>query len=378
MIRLAPASAPASLGPRPGPSATAVPGQPTGAGQPTGGQTTGGQVSGLGRRRTVGLAAAVIALVVVVLASLALGSRDIPVTEVIRAFLAPTGSSDQLVVLEMRLPRTVLGILVGAALGAAGGLMQALTRNPLADPGILGVNAGASLAVAVGVGVFGITSISGYIWFAFIGALLATVAVYLIGAAGPGRSVDPLRLTLAGVAVAAVLTGLTKGILLTDERAFDAFRAWDVGAIAGRGFDTVAAVAPFIAVGVVLTLVLSRALNAVALGDDLAAGLGVSVHRTRMLSILAVTLLAGAATAAAGPIAFIGLMIPHVARWVTGTDQRWILAYSLLLGPILLLVSDVLGRLVMKPGELQVGVVTAFVGAPVLIALVRRKKASRL
>ncbi|WP_309133281.1 iron chelate uptake ABC transporter family permease subunit [Brevibacterium sp.] len=334
--------------------------------------------TGLRRRRAIGLLVTAVALGVMVLASLALGSRDIPVSEVVRAFTAPTGSSDHLVVLEMRLPRTVLGILVGLALGAAGGLMQALTRNPLADPGILGVNAGASLAVAIGVGFFGITSISGYIWFAFVGALLATIAVYLIGAAGPGHSVDPMRLTLAGVAVAAVLTGLTKGILLTDERAFDAFRAWDVGAIAGRGFDTVSAVAPFIAAGVVLTLLLSRALNAVALGDDLAAGLGVSVHRTRVLSILAVTLLAGAATAAAGPIAFVGLMIPHIARWITGTDQRWILAYSLLLAPVLLLVSDVLGRVVMRPGELQVGVVTAFVGAPVLIALVRRKKASGL
>ncbi|RBP66239.1 iron complex transport system permease protein [Brevibacterium sanguinis] len=332
----------------------------------------------LRRKRVLGLIASIIVLAAMIVASLAIGSRDIAVAEVVRALVDPTDSDDHLVVLELRLPRTVLGILVGVALGSAGGLMQALTRNPLADPGILGVNAGASLAVAVGIGFFGVASISGYIWFAFIGALLATIAVYLIGSAGPSRSVDPIRLTLAGVAVAAVLAGLTKGILLTDERAFDAFRAWDVGAIAGRGFDTVAAVAPFVGVGVVLTLLLSRALNAVALGDDLAAGLGVSVQRTRILSILAVTLLAGAATAAAGPIGFIGLMIPHIARWIVGTDQRWILGYSLLLSPILLLFSDVLGRVVMKPGELQVGVVTAFVGAPVLIALVRRKKASGL
>ncbi|MDN5595103.1 MAG: iron chelate uptake ABC transporter family permease subunit, partial [Brevibacterium sp.] len=224
----------------------------------------------------------------------------------------------------------------------------------------------------------GITSINGYIWFAFLGALVATTGVYIIGSSGRSRSVDPIRLTLAGVAVAAVLTGLTKGILLTNERAFDAFRAWDVGAIAGRGFDTVYAVAPFIVVGIVLALFLAHSLNAVALGDDLAASLGTSVNRTRILTILAVTLLAGGATAAAGPIGFIGLMIPHIARWIVGPDQRWILSYSVILSPILLLVSDVLGRVVMKPGELQVGVVTAFVGAPVLIALVRRKKASGL
>lgn len=329
-------------------------------------------------KRVIGLVVAILALVVVVLASLAIGSRDMPLSEVIGAFFAPNGSDDQLVVLELRLPRTVLGILVGMGLGLAGGLIQALTRNPLADPGILGVNAGASFAVTIGIGFFGVTSINGYIWFAFLGALVATTGVYIIGSSGRNRSVDPIRLTLAGVAVAAVLTGLTKGILLTNERAFDAFRAWDVGAIAGRGFDTINAAAPFIIVGIILALFLAHSLNAVALGDDLAASLGTSVNRTRILSILAVTLLAGGATAAAGPIGFIGLMIPHIARWIVGPDQRWILSYSVILSPILLLVSDVLGRVVMKPGELQVGVVTAFVGAPVLIALVRRKKASGL
>ncbi|WP_152347935.1 iron chelate uptake ABC transporter family permease subunit [Brevibacterium sp. CFH 10365] len=329
-------------------------------------------------RRVLGLVAAIVTLIVVVAASLAIGARDMPISEVLGAFFAPTGSDDQLVVLELRLPRTVLGILVGMGLGLAGGLIQALTRNPLADPGILGVNAGASLAITIGVAFFGISSITGYIWFAFCGALVTTVGVYVIGSAGRNRTVDPIRLTLAGVAVAAVLTGLTKAILLTNERAFDAFRSWDVGAIAGRDFDTITAILPFMIIGTVLALALSHSLNAVALGDDLAASLGTSVNRTRVLSILAVTLLAGAATAAAGPIGFIGLMIPHIARWIVGPDQRWILGYSLVLSPILLLASDVIGRVVMKPGELQVGVVTAFVGAPVLIALVRRKKASGL
>lgn len=333
---------------------------------------------GLRAKRGIGLVAAIIVLVLVVLASLAIGTRDMPLSEVLDAFFNPSGSDDQLVVLELRLPRTLLGILVGMGLGLAGGLIQALTRNPLADPGILGINAGASFAVTIGIGFFGVTSINGYIWFAFVGALLATTGVYIIGSSGRNRSVDPIRLTLAGVAVAAVLAGLTKGILLTNERAFDAFRSWDVGAIAGRGFDTITAVAPFIIIGIVLALFLSHSLNAVALGDDLAASLGTSVNRTRVFSILAVTLLAGGATAAAGPIGFIGLMIPHIARWIVGPDQRWILSYSVILSPILLLVSDVLGRIVMKPGELQVGVVTAFVGAPVLIALVRRKKASGL
>ncbi|WP_167195444.1 iron chelate uptake ABC transporter family permease subunit [Brevibacterium pigmentatum] len=352
-------------------SATSAEAKPhTDTSHPTGGS--------LWIRRALGLVAALITLVVAIAASLAIGARDMPISEVLGAFFAPTGSDDQLVVLELRLPRTVLGILVGMGLGLAGGLIQALTRNPLADPGILGVNAGASLAITIGVAFFGISSITGYIWFAFAGALVATVGVYVIGSAGRSRTVDPIRLTLAGVAVAAVLTGLTKAILLTNERAFDAFRSWDVGAIAGRDFDTITAILPFIVIGTVLALALSHSLNAVALGDDLAASLGTSVNRTRVLSILAVTLLAGAATAAAGPIGFIGLMIPHIARWIVGPDQRWILGYSVVLSPILLLASDVIGRVVMKPGELQVGVVTAFVGAPVLIALVRRKKASGL
>jgi iron complex transport system permease protein len=352
-------------------SATSAEAKPhTDTSHPTGGS--------LRTRRVLGLVAAIITLIVVIAASLAIGARDMPLSEVLGAFFAPNGSDDQLVVLELRLPRTVLGILVGMGLGLAGGLIQALTRNPLADPGILGVNAGASLAITIGVAFFGISSITGYIWFAFGGALIATVGVYIIGSAGRSRSVDPIRLTLAGVAAAAVLTGLTKAILLTNERAFDAFRSWDVGAIAGRDFDTISAILPFIVIGTVLALALSHSLNAVALGDDLAASLGTSVNRTRVLSILAVTLLAGAATAAAGPIGFIGLMIPHIARWIVGPDQRWILGYSVVLSPILLLASDVIGRVVMKPGELQVGVVTAFVGAPVLIALVRRKKASGL
>ena len=352
-------------------SATSAEAKPhTDTSHPTGGS--------LRIRRALGLVAALITLVVVIAASLAIGARGMPISEVLGAFFAPTGSDDQLVVLELRLPRTVLGILVGMGLGLAGGLIQALTRNPLADPGILGVNAGASLAITIGVAFFGISSITGYIWFAFAGALVATVGVYVIGSAGRSRTVDPIRLTLAGVAVAAVLTGLTKAILLTNERAFDAFRSWDVGAIAGRDFDTITAILPFIVIGTVLALALSHSLNAVALGDDLAASLGTSVNRTRVLSILAVTVLAGAATAAAGPIGFIGLMIPHIARWIVGPDQRWILGYSVVLSPILLLASDVIGRVVMKPGELQVGVVTAFVGAPVLIALVRRKKASGL
>jgi iron complex transport system permease protein len=231
--------------------------------------------------------------------------------------------------------------------------------------------------VAVGIGGFGVASISGYVWFAFAGALLVSIAVYAIGSAGRGGA-DPLRLVLAGVALGAVLGGLTSALTLLDPKAFDAMRNWGAGSVVGRGLDLVWPVLPFLAVGLALALVTARPLNAIALGEDMASALGAHVLRTRILVIIAVTLLAGGATAIAGPIGFIGLMVPHVARWIVGPDQRWILPYTAVLSPILLLVADIVGRVVMRPAEIPVGIVTAFVGAPVLIVLIRRRKVSGL
>lgn len=250
------------------------------------------------------------------------------------------------------------------------------TRNPLADPGILGVNAGASFAIVIAIGVFGVSSLGGYIWWAFAGAVVTTLAVYLIGTSGRNVA-NPVRLTLAGVALGAVLTGVSSGLTLLNPKAFDHLRSWSVGSLDTRSMDTVLAVAPFMAAGLVVALFAIRGMNAVALGEDLATALGSSVNRTRILGVVAITLLSGSATAAAGAIGFVGLMVPHVARWIVGPDQRWILAVTLVLSPILLLVADVVGR-VAVPGELQVGVVTAFIGAPVLIALARRRKVSGL
>ncbi|MBQ7805398.1 iron chelate uptake ABC transporter family permease subunit, partial [Rhodococcus sp. (in: high G+C Gram-positive bacteria)] len=267
--------------------------------------------------------------------------------------------------------------IVGMALGVAGGLIQAMTRNPLADPGILGVNAGAGFAMVVAVAVFGLTSIWSYIWFAFLGAVIATAIVYTLGSIGRGGA-TPIRLTLAGVAIGSVLGGISSGITLLNPTAFDQMRQWNAGSLSGRSLEIVLAVAPFILIGLFLALALARQLNAVALGDDLARSLGANITRTRILGVIAVTLLCGAATAAAGPIGFVGLMVPHVARWFVGPDQRWILPYTLVCSPILLLFSDVVGRIVLRPGELQVGIVTAFIGAPVLIMLVRRSKVSGL
>lgn len=307
-----------------------------------------------------------------VVLSLAVGSNPLSPSEVLATLTGGGTDETRYVVRELRVPRTAVAVVVGAALGVAGALMQAFTRNPLADPGILGVNAGAAFCVALGVTFLGIRSITGYVWLAFAGALVVTAAVYLIGSGGRGRP-DPVRLTLAGVALGAVLSGITTGLSLSDPAAFDAMRSWNAGTVLGRGFDVLVPVLPLVALGLALALAVARGLNSVALGEDVARGQGVNVARTRWLVIAAVTLLAGSATAVAGPIAFIGLMVPHVVRWTLGPDQRRILAGAVLLGPTLLLIADVVGRLLVLPGEMPVGVVTAFVGAPALIVLVRRR-----
>jgi iron complex transport system permease protein len=327
-------------------------------------------------RRLAGLLIAVAALSILLLLSVSVGSKDIPADVVIDALLDRSGQGDA-VIWDMRIPRTVIGLAIGITLGVSGALIQALTRNPLADPGILGVDAGAAFFVTLGVGVFGISAVSGYVWFAFAGALVVTVAVYVIGSAGRGVA-DPIHLTLAGVALGAVLTGFVTALILMDPNTFDRLRNWSAGSLVGRGLDVFLPVLPFLVVGVLLAAFVAPSLNAIALGEDLARSLGTNVALARALVIVAVTLLAGGATAIAGPIGFVGLMVPHVARWFTGPDQRWILAYTVLLAPSLVLAADILGRIVIRPGEFPVGIVTAFVGAPVLILLVRRRKASGL
>ena len=327
--------------------------------------------------RAAGLVAAVALLVVLALASIAFGAKVIPLHEVAHALLQGSRTDDDLVITGLRVPRTLLGILVGAALGGSGAIIQAFTRNPLADPGILGVNAGSAFAVTLGIGFLGLTSIGQYLWLALAGAAAATLAVYVIGAASR-TGASPVRMTLAGVGLAAVLGGITSGITLSNPTIFQSMLSWSAGSLTGPPLATVAVIAPFVGAGLVLGAAITRPLNALALGDDLAAALGSRARVTRTAAVIAVTLLSGAATAAAGPIGFVGLMIPHLARWITGPDQRWIFAYTLVLGPCLLLASDVLGRIAMRPAELPVGIVTAFVGAPVLIILARRAKASAL
>jgi ABC-type Fe3+-siderophore transport system permease subunit len=328
------------------------------------------------RRRAIGLIVAFAALLILLVLSVMIGSTAIPPSAVWEALFNPAADIDQFAIRDYRLPRTIVGLVVGIALGLSGALIQALTRNPLADAGILGVHAGASFAVTVAVGLLGIRDIKGYQWFAFAGALIVTLIVLALGSTRRGQS--PVVMVLVGVSIGAVLGGARDALQLTDPDAFDALRSWNAGSIAGRPLDLLWPILPFFVIALILAFAVSGPLNATALGDELAVAQGVRLARTRILAILAITLLAGGATAIVGPIGFLGLMVPHVARWIVGPDQRWIFAYSVLLAPSLLLASDILGRLVIAPGELPVGIVTAFVGAPVLIALVRRSKASGL
>ena len=325
------------------------------------------------RGLVVGLLA--LALAVACVASIVFGSQRIGLADVWSGLIHGDGDAGA-IVQGMRIPRTVVGLAVGAALGIAGALIQGFTRNPLADPGILGVNAGASLGVVIGVAFFGVSAASGYIWFSFAGAIAATVLVYLIGSAGRSAP-DPLRMTLSGVALGAVMGGVVAAVGLLNPKVFDSMRTWNAGSLTSLTPD-VYAILPFVLVGLLLAFCLAPSLNALALGDDLATALGSRVILTRVLSIVAVTLLCGAATAAAGPIAFVGLMVPHAVRWLVGPHQGWILLGTLFAAPLLLLTADVIGRLVLRTGELPVSIVTALIGAPVLIALVRRRKASGL
>jgi len=325
-----------------------------------------------------GLVVAIGVLVLVSLLSVAVGAKAIPLHAVLDALFDydPT-NNDHLIVRSLRVPRTVVGLLVGAALGAGGTLMQGLTRNPLADPGILGVNAGAALFVVIGIYWFDLGSLLGYVWFAFIGAALASVIVYSLGSLGR-EGATPVKLALAGAALTAMLGSITTAILLMDVDTLDQFRFWNVGSLSGRTGTIAANVAPFIVVGLVMAIACGPMLNGLALGDDVARGLGQRIGTSRLIGAVAIVLLCGSATAAAGPIAFVGLAVPHVARVITGPDYRWVIPYSIVLAPVLLLGSDIIGRVVARPGEVQVGIITAVIGAPVFIALVRRRKMSEL
>ncbi|WP_247614055.1 FecCD family ABC transporter permease [Streptomyces tagetis] len=319
------------------------------------------------------LAGLALALLLCVAASLLIGAESIAPGRVVDSVLGRGDAQADALVLDSRLPRTVVAIAVGTALGVAGSLIQAFTRNPLADPGILGVNGGAALGVTLALWAGVSTSTSALVLPALAGALLATVALLLLASAGKGPA-TPVRMVLAGVALAAVLGGFTTAIRLFDVTTFDGYRSWAAGSVAGRSLTDLAGVTGYLVVGLLIALTLVRPLNAVALGEDTAASLGVDTRRVRLLTIVSVALLAGAATAIAGPITFLGLMVPHVCRLLVGNDQRRIIPLSALAAPVVLLASDIVARVALPLREMPVGVVTAFVGAPVLIRLISHRK----
>ncbi|MET9832058.1 iron ABC transporter permease [Streptomyces sp. NPDC006385] len=330
------------------------------------------------RRRVAGLGILVVVLVAAAAVSLAVGARALSPAEVWHGLFAAPESDQRLteirlIVETVRVPRTVLAIVAGIALGIGGALIQGYTRNPIADTGLLGVNSGASFAVVTVIAVFGLSNPFQYIWFAFLGAGLAGVVVFGLASIGRGAG-NPLTLALAGQGVTVFLAAMTTAIALSDQKSLNALRFWNAGSVAGVGFGVIWPVTAFIVAGLVLALTTLPAVNLLNLGDDVARGLGVNIALTRTVGIAAITLLAGAATAACGPIAFLGLMVAHVARYLTGPDYRWLVPYAGLLGAVILLVCDIVGRLVVRPGELDAGVLVALLGAPFFAVLVWRGK----
>ncbi|WP_156322939.1 iron ABC transporter permease [Rhizobium sp. AAP116] len=320
----------------------------------------------------VWLAAAIGVSIGVALLSLTIGTRDVLLSEVLAALAGDVSTLDRAAV-ATRVPRTVLALLAGAALGLAGAVMQGVTRNPLADPGILGVNVGASLAVVVGVAWFGISSADAFIWIAIAGAAATAVFVYVIGSMGRGGA-TPLKLALAGTATTIAFSSLVIAVVLPRADIAGGIRSWQIGGVGGATFERMEHIYPFLLVGFLLCLLSARRLNALALGDELAAGLGERVAVARGMATLGAVVLCGATTAVCGPIGFVGLVVPHACRLLVGVDHRWLLPFSAIGGAILLTASDILGRLAARPSELEVGVVTALIGAPVFIFIVRRQK----
>ncbi len=308
--------------------------------------------------------------------SLSTGTRDVSWHE-IAAVLGGEASSIGEAAVSARIPRTFLAVLAGGALGLAGAVMQGVTRNPLADPGILGINTGASLAVVVGVAWFGISSSEAYIWAAIAGAGCTAAFVYIIGSLGRDGA-TPLKMALAGAATSIAFASLVTAVILPRGDIAGGIRSWQVGGVGGATFERILPVVPFLVLGLLLSLVSARKLNSLALGDELAAGLGERVAWARGIASLGAILLCGASTAVCGPIGFVGLIVPHACRLIVGVDHRWLLPISALGGAVLLLAADILGRIIARPSEIDVGIVTALVGGPFFIWIVRRQKVREL
>lgn len=328
------------------------------------------------RRNLFALVVAAAVLAALCFLSIAIGTRDVSWQEIVGALQGKMDTMGEASV-TMRIPRTVLAVLAGSALGLSGAIMQSVTRNPLADPGILGVNIGAAFFVVIGLAWFGIDQLNSYIWLAILGAGSTALFVYLISSLGRGKS-TPLKYALTGAATSVALSSFTMAVILPRNDIAGGAQSWQIGGVGGATFDSIQLILPFLLVGYFMSAIVARKLNVLALGEDIAAGLGEKVAWTRSMAWLSAVVLCGATTAICGPIGFIGLVIPHLCRLLVGVDNRWLLVFSALGGASLLLIADVLGRIISRPSELSVGVVTAFVGAPFFIWIVRRQRVKEL
>lgn len=321
--------------------------------------------------KRVGFYLSLILLLLLMCASIVYGYTDTSWKIALEAFTDFNGSKEHLILQSVRLPRSLIAACVGASLAISGVLMQTLTKNPLASPDIFGINAGAGLAVVITVSIFSVGSMHAYTWVSFLGAAIAAIGVYIVGSLGTS-GLTPLKLTLAGSVVAALFASITQGFLVISETTLDQVLFWLAGSVQGRKLETLTAVLPYMAVGWVMSLLIASKLNLLSMGDDIAKGLGLKVGFIKLIAASCVILLAGGAVAIAGPVGFIGIVIPHITRAIVGTDHRWVIPYSALLGSILLLVADILARYVIMPQEVPVGVMTAIIGTPFFIHIARK------
>ncbi|MFS8189327.1 MULTISPECIES: FecCD family ABC transporter permease [Rossellomorea] len=317
-------------------------------------------------------AGTVVVLIAFIALSIVYGYTDTSWKAAFDTFMEPDGSTEHLVIQNIRLPRALIAAAVGASLAISGVLMQTLTKNPLASPGIFGINAGGGFMVVMAVTLFGVTSLQSFAWLSFLGAAIAAVGVFIIGGASGSNGLTPMKLTLAGAAITAMFSSFTQGLLVLNEAALEQVLFWLAGSVQGRSLEILAGVFPYILAGWILALMIAGKMNILAMGEDVAKGLGVKTNILKVISLVAVVLLAGGSVAVAGPIGFIGIVIPHIARKMIGVDHRWLIPYSGLLGAILLLAADIGARYIIMPQEVPVGVMTAVIGAPFFVYVARR------
>lgn len=324
--------------------------------------------------RLLGLAAGILLLLLLLLASVLFGLQQFRIGTVLDSYISFNGSTEHMIIRDTRVPRALVGAVVGASLAVAGAVMQAITRNPLASPSVFGINAGAVLFLVIGISALGSQlTMDSMIWIAFAGAGVTSLVVFTLGYRGTG-GFNPIKLTLAGAAIAAFASSVTSGIILVDKKSLDQALFWMIGSVVDRDMGHLLTVLPYVGVGLILSILIARSLNVAALGDDISKGLGMSLFLVRGGACVAVVLLAGSSVAVAGPIAFVGMIIPHLCRSLVGHDHRWLLPYCAVSGALLLVAADLASRFIIMPKEVPVGVATALLGVPFLIYIVRRRK----